>query len=58
MTAWIRDELNKIHDVLPHSVQVEKLTGVNSRLKKERVMQSLKKEIVKSRFQQTWLGWD
>ena len=45
VASWIRDELSKIHDVLPNSVQVEKLTGDNTRMEKDRVMQNFKEGI-------------
>ena len=42
VASWIRDELSKIHNILPNTVVVEKVTGDNTRKEKERVMQSFK----------------
>ena len=45
ISAWIRDELKKLADVVPHSILVEKLTGDNTRAEKERVMRLFKEGI-------------
>ena len=42
VSAWLKDELQKLQSVVPHSVQIEKLTGDNSRSEKERVMRLFK----------------
>ena len=37
--SWLRSELSKIKPVVPNNVQIEKLTGDNTRMEKERVME-------------------
>ena len=40
--AWLKSELRKIQDRASNSVIVEKLTGNNTRVEKERVMELFK----------------
>ena len=43
--AWLKDELQKLQNVVPHSVQIEKLTGDNTRSEKERVIRLFKEGV-------------
>lgn len=42
ITSWLKEELAKAQNLVPHSVLVEKLTGDNTRAEKERVMKLFK----------------